>query len=277
MHRGLATRGSPDRAAESRACRALSDYTPTPGGSATSTARPAHGFKLALRRGTATAAPAIRKLPETVVRRVFYDQGEFERAVDAAPEYLRDALRFLYATGWRKSEVVGLTWDMVDRAVGTVTLPTSKSARGRVLAISGDLVELFKRREADRLVETPAGGVRVADHVFHRRGRGLGDFKRAWATARVAAGLAHTVTDASGAVVTKKDGTPRYVFEKTIHDFRRSAVRNLSRAGVRRDVAKAITGHKTDSIFSRYNIVDEADLCEGMEKVAAYVATLPTK
>jgi len=68
-------------------------------------------------------------------------------------------------------------------------------------------------------------------------------------------------------VETKKDGTPRYVFEKTIHDFRRTATRNLSRAGVRRDVAKAITGHVTDVMYTRYNITDEDDLREGMEKV----------
>ena len=67
------------------------------------------------------------------------------------------------------------------------------------------------------------------------------------------------------------------MIEKTIHDFRRTAARNLSRAGVRRDVAKAITGHVTDVMYSRYNITDEGDLREGMEKVSTYVATLPTQ
>jgi integrase len=237
----------------------------------------ATAFKLAHRRGMVTTVPVIRKLPETNVRRVFYDRHEFERAVAAAPEYLRDALRFFYATGWRKQEVVGLKWNMVDLAAGTITLPTSKNTRGRMLALAGDLVALMKRRESDRLVETPDGGVKISEYVFHRQGQPLGDFKRAWATARIKAGLASVVKDASGKVVTKKDGTPRYAFEKTIHDFRRTAARNLSRAGVRRDVAKSITGHLTDSMFSRYNITDEGDLREGMEKVSAYVATLPTQ
>ena len=47
---------------------------------------------------------------------------------------------------------------------------------------------------------------------------------------------------------------------RLFHDFRRSAVRNLSRAGILQQVSKAITGHKTDSIFSRYNIVSQRDL-----------------
>jgi integrase len=54
-----------------------------------------------------------------------------------------------------------------------------------------------------------------------------------------------------------------------LHDFRRSAARNLLRAGVNRDVAKRITGHRTDSMFSRYNIVLESDLAEAAEKLEA--------
>src|SRR5262245_49435065 len=80
-----------------------------------------------------------------------------------------------------------------------------------------------------------------------------------------------------GKIVRKKDGTPQYVYEKTIHDFRRTAARNLARAGVRRDVAKAITGHKTDIIYSRYNVNDEHDLRDAVEQVTAYVAALPTQ
>ena len=52
------------------------------------------------------------------------------------------------------TEVIGLKWDMVDLAAGTITLPDSKNGKGRVLAISGNLVELMKRRD----------GATVRDH-----------------------------------------------------------------------------------------------------------------
>ena len=52
-----------------------------------------------------------------------------------------------------------------------------------------------------------------------------------------------------------------------LHDFRRSAVRNMVRSGVSRDVCKRISGHQTDAIFSRYDITDETDLVDAAAKI----------
>ena len=63
----------------------------------------------------------------------------------------------------------------------------------------------------------------------------------------------------------------RQASDRIPHDFRRTAVRNLERAGVPRSVAMKLTGHKTESIYRRYAIVYEADLSEGVEKLSALI------
>jgi integrase len=81
--------------------------------------------------------------------------------------------------------------------------------------------------------------------IFHRKGKPIGDFRKAWATA------------------CKKAGVPGRI----LHDFRRTAVRNLVRAGVPERVAMQMTGHKTRSVFDRYNIVSEEDLMEAAKRL----------
>ena len=53
------------------------------------------------------------------------------------------------------------------------------------------------------------------------------------------------------------------------HDFRRTAVRNLERAGVPRSAAMKMTGHLTETVYRRYAIVDEGMMREASEKLAA--------
>jgi integrase len=87
---------------------------------------------------------------------------------------------------------------------------------------------------------------RIVPWLFHREGDPVRSFYKVWRKAVRLAGL-------PGAL---------------IHDFRRSAVRNLERAGVSRSAAMKLTGHLTESVYRRYAIVDEQMLREAAEKIA---------
>jgi hypothetical protein len=51
----------------------------------------------------------------------------------------------------------------------------------------------------------------------------------------------------------------------------------MDRAGVPRQIAKQITGHKTDAMYNRYNIVNEEDIRDGLLKTQAYLESRKPK
>ena len=155
-------------------------------------------LRLALKRHRLTTIPSIRHLPERNARQGFFERPEFEALVSALPENLRDFTRFAYLTGWRRGEIVSLRWSDVDRDGGAIRLrpEESKNGRGRTVMLEGDLAALMERRWRARLIN--GKNVRVTDLVFHRDGEPIGDFRRAWTTACVSAGLYHVVKDATG-------------------------------------------------------------------------------
>ena len=110
-----------------------------------------------------------------------------------------------------------------------------------------DLFTIVARRVANRRLDCP--------YIFHRNGKQMGEFRKVWRRACAEAGV-------SG---------------KLFHDFRRTAVRNMVRAGVNPDIARQISGHRTPTIFSRYNIIDEADLRRAIDHTSDYLAGLPVK
>ena len=86
---------------------------------------------------------------------------------------------------------------------------------------------------------------KIIPHLFHRRGQPIKSFRRSWVSA------------------CKKAGVPG----KIRHDFRRTACRNLERAGVPRSAAMKAVGHLTESIYRRYSIVDESMLKDAAKKL----------
>lgn len=209
-------------------------------------------FSLAIKEGRLTRAPYIPHLSEAGnVRKGFFEQEQHDRMLAFLPSPLDDAARFAYVCGWRKTEVRLLAWENVDRGT-EVRLTDSKNKDGRVFPLEdAKMLALFERLWSRRQYET-ARGTAISEYVFHVQGAPLSSeaWQRAWAEARTAGGL--------------------IVKGRIFHDYRRTAVRNLIRAGVPQAVAMEITGHKTASVFQRYNITSTEDLRDAMRKVASF-------
>lgn len=207
------------------------------------------GLRLGLRAGKVSRVPPIVLLSEHNIRQGFFERPAFEAMLKELAEDLRPVVTFAYLTGWRRGEILSLQWRQVDFTAGMVRLEpeTAKNDEGRTFPFAAlpELEALLRRqRERTTVLERVTG--QVIPWVFHRGGRSIKDFRGAWEGACNRAGVTGRIP----------------------HDFRRTAVRNLERAGVPRSVAMKLTGHKTESVYRRYAIVNEADLAEGVKKLA---------
>jgi len=235
----------------------------------------AQAFKLAVTRKHLSSAPQIRHLSEKGnARQGFFTDEDFRALLGKLPAHLRDFIEFGYLTGWRKGEISSLRWSDVEGDLVRLRSENSKNGEARSITLSGDLAQVIERRNARRQVETEAG-VQLCAFVFHLNGEPIGDFRKAWATACVAAGLGTFTCDRCnhpgiGHTCQACKGETRYR-GRIFHDFRRTAVRNMVRAGVAERIAMTISGHKTRSIFDRYNIINEADLREAMQRTQDYL------
>ncbi len=194
--------------------------------------------------------PYIPMLKENNVRQGFFEHGDFLALKDQLPEYLKGLVTFAYKSGWRKEEIFSLTWDRVDLNGGIVRLNAgeTKNDESRIFYLDAELKEIFKQLQEDRKKSEA-----ILPYVFPNRDKSgkITDIRKAWKSA---------CKDA-------KIGT------RLFHDFRRTAIRNMVRAGIPERVAMMISGHKTRTIFERYNIVSEDDLIVASQRQAAYLET----
>jgi len=190
--------------------------------------------------------PNIQFIKENNIRTGFFEHDEYLSLRGASPDHLKVIITIAYYTGMRAGEILNLQWDHMDWEQDMICLDpgSTKNNEGRMIPIPMELKEVLERWWKQTKDKYPS-----CNWICHYKGEKYTYYKRAWKTACKLVGL---------------EG-------KLLHDFRRSAIRNFVRAGVPQAVAKDISGHLTDSIFNRYNIVSVQDKREAAKKYSAYI------
>jgi integrase len=198
--------------------------------------------------------PFISMLKENGTRKGFFEHDDFLALRGTLPEHLKGFVTFAYRTGWRLSEITGLTWAQVDRAQGIVRLEVgmTKNDDARKVYLDDELKGVIEQqRKLHQKVARKTGELLPYVFLNHKRTDKIKRFSKSWATACENANIG----------------------KRLFHDFRRTAVRNMVRSGIPERVAMMISGHKTRSVFDRYNIVNDTDLIQAAQKQQAYLET----
>jgi len=192
--------------------------------------------------------PYIQMLEENNVRKGFFEHADFLALREALPDHLKGVATFAYKTGWRRSEILNLTWDRVDLQNGVVRLEAgeTKNREARNCYLDDELKKILQEQQKRQKAEG-----RIMPYVFTSRdgSGGIKDLRGAW----------------------KKACEDAKIGKRLFHDLRRTAVRNMVRAGIPERVAMMISGHKTRTVFDRYNIVNDEDLKAATKKQAEYL------
>jgi integrase len=225
-------------------------------------------LRLGVQHDKVARVPIIEKPKEAPPREGFVEHEAFEAIRAHLPVDLQAAVLLAFTLGWRmQSDVLGLQVRQVDLRAGELRLDVGqdKNERGRVIVLTDQLRPVLAA-QIERVVALERQLGRVIPWLFphlgvkgrHTRraliGTAIRDFRKAWRSALKAAGYTGLLR----------------------HDLRRSGVRNMVRAGVTEGVAMKISGHRTRSVFERYNITSARDLAEAAQKMSLAIPTAIT-
>jgi integrase len=261
-------------------------------------------MRYAYKKGELATLPYFPSIKVDNARTGFFERDEFERVIACLPDPHSDIARFGYGCGWRLSEILALQWSQVDRVRGVIRLMSSKNGHGRVLPLVGELGKIIERRWKDRMVGELPGVARKARNAeilaltkqrFTRRqiaeklGVTRAIVKSVRSGERIAGAPAVDARrDLSGTLsewVFHRAGKriPRCRYwdkwtkacnqansSRLFHDLRRTAARDMIAAGCDYQTAMAVTGHRSMSMFMRYQIVDVRGIQHGLEALDAH-------
>jgi integrase len=223
-------------------------------------------LRLGAKDGKVARVPAVELLREAPARAGFVDELQYRSLQRHLRPDLRVVVAVAFTFGWRaRSEILSLQRAEVDLNAGTLRLPPgrAKNREARLIYMTGEIKQLVAEQHA----RVDALGRRLAkdrglDHVIiphlfphlagPHRGERIEEFRKAWKRA------------------TERAGLPGLL----VHDLRRAAVRRMELAAVPRSVAMKLTGHKTESVYRRYAISNDADLRQATRRLGTLSGTL---
>jgi integrase len=239
----------------------------------------------------------------------FVTLAQYNALIDAIPKvaepedvlWLRTLLEFGRCFGWRRNEMLDLRVGQADLSTGMLALDSSqtKTTKSRRARMSPVLLELVRQ-----CCENKA----ASDYILTREGKRIRDFRGAWRRITSASGVGYLVCRSCYAKLLAESGRAldfvallelasqarivedhcvkcgdrmrrhsRKFVGLLVHDLRRTAVRDLIRAGVPQSIAMKITGHRTTAVFDRYDIGNDTDLAIAARQLETYQAAEQAK
>ena len=214
-------------------------------------------MNLAARARKARDLPSFEMLPEAAPRKGFWTVAEFDAVLEHSPDYMKPLIEVAYLTGWRRGDLLSRRWRHVDLEGGWLRIDPgeTKDGAGRNFPLIPQLRAVLERQlERRKAIERETGRI-ITALFFRDNGSTIVCYKTPWTKARKDAECLH----------------------RTMHDFRRTAARNLTRAGIPENQAMKFTGHATNSVFRRYAIADAVSMQEAGEKYAAQLRGAKTE